>query len=224
MRFKTTFLAAAAAVALAAPAYAVTVTTISSGSSPAVDPGYASLGQTLLYDFDALTPSAGNLTGNYSILVAPGNGNSAAPSGTAAGTSYLSVPNPASSGTATILLGGTYKSASFYWGSIDNYNTVEVLGVGGVVLGTFGGAGLPSPVDANGNQSAFTSNMRVNFADNAGITGFRMTSTQFAFETDTYAIGAAVPEPATWAMLIAGFGLVGFAARRSRKTVSFVTA
>ncbi|QMW23663.1 PEPxxWA-CTERM sorting domain-containing protein [Sandaracinobacteroides saxicola] len=26
--------------------------------------------------------------------------------------------------------------------------------------------------------------------------------------------GAAVPEPATWAMMIAGFGLVGFAARR----------
>jgi hypothetical protein len=28
--------------------------------------------------------------------------------------------------------------------------------------------------------------------------------------------GGAVPEPATWAMLIAGFGLVGFAARRRR--------
>ena len=29
-----------------------------------------------------------------------------------------------------------------------------------------------------------------------------------------------VPEPATWAMLIAGFGLVGFAARRRKTTVS----
>jgi hypothetical protein len=28
---------------------------------------------------------------------------------------------------------------------------------------------------------------------------------------------AAVPEPATWAMMIAGFGMVGFAMRRSRK-------
>jgi hypothetical protein len=30
--------------------------------------------------------------------------------------------------------------------------------------------------------------------------------------------GGAVPEPATWAMLIAGFGLVGLAARRRRRT------
>ncbi|MGQ5702152.1 PEPxxWA-CTERM sorting domain-containing protein [Sandaracinobacteroides sp. A072] len=35
--------------------------------------------------------------------------------------------------------------------------------------------------------------------------------------------GGAVPEPATWAMLIAGFGLVGFAARR-RRTMSVTTA
>jgi hypothetical protein len=31
---------------------------------------------------------------------------------------------------------------------------------------------------------------------------------------------SAVPEPATWAMLIAGFGLVGFAARRVRSTAA----
>lgn len=31
---------------------------------------------------------------------------------------------------------------------------------------------------------------------------------------------AVVPEPATWAMLISGFGLVGFAARRRRETVA----
>ncbi len=33
-----------------------------------------------------------------------------------------------------------------------------------------------------------------------------------------------VPEPSTWAMLIAGFGIVGFAARRRRKGVSAVSA
>jgi hypothetical protein len=39
------------------------------------------------------------------------------------------------------------------------------------------------------------------------------------------AIDAAVPEPATWAMMIAGFGFVGAAARRTRRvTVNFATA
>lgn len=33
-----------------------------------------------------------------------------------------------------------------------------------------------------------------------------------------------VPEPATWAMLITGFGLVGFAMRRRKATVASVTA
>jgi hypothetical protein len=37
------------------------------------------------------------------------------------------------------------------------------------------------------------------------------------------AASPAVPEPATWAMMIAGFGMVGFAMRRSRK-VSVVYA
>jgi hypothetical protein len=37
------------------------------------------------------------------------------------------------------------------------------------------------------------------------------------------AINAAVPEPATWAMMIAGFGMVGFAARRSRRVTVRVT-
>ena len=34
------------------------------------------------------------------------------------------------------------------------------------------------------------------------------------FESDNHTIGSLVPEPATWAMLILGFGLVGMVARR----------
>lgn len=41
------------------------------------------------------------------------------------------------------------------------------------------------------------------------------TDTDFAMAQLRYQI-AVVPEPATWAMLIAGFGMVGFAARRRR--------
>lgn len=37
---------------------------------------------------------------------------------------------------------------------------------------------------------------------------------------DGVSLQAAVPEPATWAMLIVGFGAVGFASRRRRQTVA----
>ena len=110
---------------------------------------------------------------------------------------------------------------SFYWGSIDTYNSVAVLGAGGVTLGSFGGALFPP---ANGDQTGSSSNERVTFIADSGevITGLRFTSTGIAFELDDVAgtalgggnANAAVPEPAAWALLVVGFGLVGAAARR----------
>jgi PEP-CTERM motif len=52
----------------------------------------------------------------------------------------------------------------------------------------------------------------INFAGTAGRTGFD----NITFGTDTPTPG--VPEPASWAMLIAGFGLTGAAMRRRRST------
>jgi hypothetical protein len=37
---------------------------------------------------------------------------------------------------------------------------------------------------------------------------------------DMFSIITAVPEPATWAMLLVGFGLVGLARRRQVRTVA----
>ena len=37
-----------------------------------------------------------------------------------------------------------------------------------------------------------------------------------AFSRDVFKVGGAVPEPATWALMLAGFGLVGSAIRRKR--------
>ena len=46
--------------------------------------------------------------------------------------------------------------------------------------------------------------------------GYKITS------ADIYRrFAASVPEPATWAMLIAGFGMVGAAVRRRRTTIAF---
>ena len=211
---KTVLLATAIGLAaLAAPvSAAVTVTTTTSGTDPAFDPGYAA-NLNLIYDFDALTPASGDLTGDYKIETAPGTGISAAPAGTLAGEHYLTVPDSQANGSATLKLGGSYKYVSFYWGSIDDYNTLELLDAAGNTLYSVTGSGLPAPTAANGNQSAPASNRRVNFfSDSVDIAQLRLSSSNYAFEIDT--IAAAVPEPATWAMMIGGLGLVGFAARR----------
>ena len=223
--FKSALLSAVAILAAAAPAgAAITVSTTTSGTNPASDPGFGA--QTLITGFEGALPVGASLTGDYLIAVAPGTPNvAAAPSGTPAGGHFLTVPNSQSSGTATFLLGGSYSAVSFYWGSIDDYNKLEVLGAGNAVLGTYFGNGLPAPTAANGDQAAPTSNRRVFFqSDAAPIVGFRFTSTNYAFETDTYAGIAAVPEPATWAMMIGGFGLVGGMARRRKPLGVTVTA
>lgn len=210
---KTTFASLAAILLSGAASAAVTVTTTTSGTNPASDPGFGA--QTLIYDFDALTPTAGNLTGDFKLEIAPGTGIAAAPAGTPAGTKFLTVPDSTSNGSAELKLGGNYKYVSFYWGSIDDYNTLQVLDSVGNVLLEIDGDELPAPTAANGNQSAPTSNRRVFFTSDAvNINGFRLSSTQYAFEIDT--VAGAVPEPATWAMMLGGFGLIGFAARRRR--------
>jgi hypothetical protein len=86
---------------------------------------------------------------------------------------------------------------------------------------TFIGAQLTSG-GADGNQSAAATNGRVTF-DTRGVVGKTMrgavfSSTVNAFEFDDFA--GAAPEPATWGMMIMGFGLAGFSLRRGRRPVA----
>jgi len=226
IRMKKLLIASAVSlVAISAPGSAAVVISnvLSSAGSPATDPGFASLGQTLIYDFDTVSPAPGALAGDFQIATAPGTPNvTAAPSGTPAGEKYLTVPISSSSGSATLDLGGEFQNLSFYWGSVDTYNTITLFQADGSstsITGSMIGFG----VDPNGNQTNNNSNVRVNFtALGRGITSLRFDSTQFAFESDTFA-GTAVPEPATWAMMLGGFGLLGFTARR-RSAAKVVTA
>jgi hypothetical protein len=74
---------------------------------------------------------------------------------------------------------------------------------------------------ADGNQSNANTNGRVTFDTRGltgGILGAKFESSVTAFEFDDFA--AAVPEPATWGMMIMGFGFAGFALRRGRRPVA----
>lgn len=203
MRFQ--LLAATAATLLALPAAAVSFT-----STPgAPDPGMPA-GHTMVVTFDAPEAVGYSWADGLSTATGTSPGVYAAPAGNATVFGYVSsaiTPNNATLSTPKL------KEISFYWGSIDTYNMVEVLGSSGVLFTVMGGDFSA----ADGNQLVPGTNRRVTFAwDGANaITGLRMTSTGVAFEFDDFS-AIAVPEPATWAMLIAGFGMVGWASRRRR--------
>lgn len=211
---------AVAALFFAGAAQAVTVTS----SFGAPDMGFGP-GETLLVDFNGDLPAGYGLTGDFNYATGSSSA-AAAPAGVDSRYFYVSsaIPN----GIATLTTAFDLSSVSFYWGSIDDYNKVEILGAGGSLLLAVNGIDLPP---ANGGQSQPATNRRVFFTAEADevITGVRFTSTGVAFELDDVAgqafdggIGAGVPEPATWGMMLVGFGMIGAAARR--KTMPVVAA
>ncbi len=201
-------LAAVAATALATSAGAVVTVTSNAGPDNRT-------GQTVLFNFNSGPPSG--LTGNYSITTGTAAELAAAPYLDT--TNYLAVPGTTGAlpGSATLNLGGAYKDLSFYWGSIDSYNSVSFYsGLNGTgLLGTVGGSAAGGP--ANGAQLDPTNNRRV-FFNFGGATAQSIvfTSSQRAFELDDIATTSAVPEPTIWATLLSGFGLIGLSMRRRR--------
>jgi hypothetical protein len=205
---RTVLLGLASAALLAAGSAQAVVTFSTLPGAP--DPGPAP-GQVITVDFD--NPNAPGYSFGPGINTAIGSlpGVYAAPAGDTTVFGYVSsavTPN------STTLSTPKLDSISVYIGSIDTFNLLEVLDGNGNVLLSLPGTLLPP---ADGDQSAANTNRRI-FIDRvsgAAIEGLRFTSTGVAFEFDDIAAGA-VPEPATWAMMLAGFGLVGFAARRRR--------
>ncbi len=137
-------------------------------------------------------------------------------------TPYLVVPGTTGQlpGSATLNLASAVGNLSFYWGSIDSFNTVSFYSGtsgGGTLLGTFAGSAITG-APADGSQLNPANNRRV-FFNFGGATAQSIvfTSTSRAFELDDVAT-TAVPEPAVWATLITGFGLIGVSVRRRRLT------
>jgi hypothetical protein len=129
----------------------------------------------------------------------------------------------ANNGGYTLGVPGTVKAADLFWRQIVgqgfdgtsgigsgayNLRSLSAWGdlLGGSVLGIgVGNGGCP------GNCSTFSA-----FADNLSLT--TDTST-YSYNFGTAAATGAVPEPATWAMMLTGFGGIGFAMRRRKSKV-----
>lgn len=121
----------------------------------------------------------------------------------------------------TPLDAGVY-TLSFWYSDRPNVaaasNGVSVLLNAGTILSVLGG---------NGGAGTSWSLKTVNFVANAGDTlSFAAigTSDSYGGYIDDVSLSAAVPEPATWATLIFGFGAIAGAMRRPRRRAALLTA
>lgn len=203
---KTIALMGAAALTVVAPAAVAAPTVSFAGGSGATAPG-----TTVFQNFDSYAPgtSIGTNANIYDASV----------SGVAARPAYGSTGN-----FAAVLGGGSYtvnfaatNIFSFVLGSLDTYNSLKLLFSDNSSLTYQGGQIINDLSFPSGNQISGETNGVVTYRANGGpqIVGATFQSSQNSFEFDNLARGG-VPEPATWALMILGFGAVAGAMRRRR--------
>lgn len=200
-------LIAAAALAAAASANAAVSITSAAYDAP------LAAGEQLVVTFDAPAAAGYAFTGGATQIGT--SGSAAAPFGDATRFMYVL------GGTSATLTTPLLQSFSMYIGSVDTYNSITFKGANGYEE-TVSGSQLVAI--ANGNQSSDQTNRRFYFdfgSDKVNEVIFSSTSNSFEF--DNIAAGA-VPEPATWAMLIIGFGFIGASLRRRQPGLTVVSA
>ena len=192
-------------------------------------------GQSAVWDFEG---GAGDDTTHFSYTgggTFTGTSTSAAqPLGDAthygaAGTGTFGTP---SQGTPDTMFstkpGYQFLSFSAYIGSLDDYNTIsffhsgtEVASFSGTVLAALAGNGTI----ADGSKTGDEANRRFFFTFDASDQVNQIVFSSFApaFEFDNFAAAiTGVPEPQTWAMMILGFGFIGFMLRNGRRQSAVV--
>ena len=125
------------------------------------------------------------------------------------------------SGNYTIAFNAPQQFFSFIIGSVDAYNSLTLNLTDGSSF-TYQGTQIIGAADVGPTNSATAGRVIFNFGGGAGLTSAVFSSTSAALEIDD--IAAAVPEAATWAMMMVGLGIAGGALRRRKATVRFVAA
>jgi len=202
---RTIALMGAAVLAVVAPAaYAAPTIHFNAGS------GATAPGTTVFQNFESYAPGAsiGTNAAIYSATalqaVRPGFGSTGNFAAVLGGGSY------------TVNFGPT-NLFSFVLGSLDTYNTLTLKLADNSTVSYTGGQIIGGLAFASGSHTSPTSNGVVTFNANGGpeIIGATFTSLRDSFEVDNLARG--VPEPATWALMILGFGAIGSVMRRRQR-------
>jgi hypothetical protein len=173
-------------------------------------------GESLVWDFDSVADPSFSYFGGVLPFSIPTV--AAAPAGDATLYGFAS---PGFDSTFQLNT-GSLSSLSFYLGSLDSYNTISFYS-GATLIGSFTGSQLTIPNPANGDQTAGDTNRRYFFTFGAADAVNRVVfnTTQPAFEFDNIAAAiSSVPEPSTWAMMMLGFGLIGFSLRSNRRQIA----
>lgn len=154
--------------------------------------------------------------GAYSYTASTGNGFFGA--GTTANP-WLST----NTATDSIIFSNFSAGVNAIGGNFFDSNFVGAYALGDITLSLFDGLTTTTQTISNATTNSF-----LGFVSTGGLTSLTVKSVQPGTPiwptVDNLTLGkatAAVPEPATWAMMISGFGLVAYSMRRRRQTVSF---
>ncbi|MFQ3664710.1 MAG: PEPxxWA-CTERM sorting domain-containing protein [Sphingomonadaceae bacterium] len=119
------------------------------------------------------------------------------------------------SGTITFLDGMTnVLTVNFTTGVLNVSKGAAGNQSGSLFASAFCGTALCYTSDVLNVDDLNINNFSLSFSSMSAL--YTVAGGDFAASVSGTFAGAIIPEPATWAMLIAGFGLVGFAARRRR--------